>query len=62
MRSLPLGARQVLVLTLEGLTHAEIAEVLGLAENVVSVRLNRARAALRVRLGNVADETGESHG
>jgi RNA polymerase sigma factor (sigma-70 family) len=62
VRTLPLGARQVLVLALEGLTHAEIGEVLGLAENVVSVRLHRARAALRARLGEGADETGEGHG
>jgi RNA polymerase sigma factor (sigma-70 family) len=60
--SLPLGARQVLMLALEGLTHAEIGEVLGLAENVVSVRLHRARAALRVLLGEVTDETGARHG
>ena len=62
VRSLPLGARQVLVLALEGLTHAEIGEVLGLAENVVSVRLHRARAALRARLGDVAVDIGETHG
>jgi RNA polymerase sigma-70 factor (ECF subfamily) len=62
VRSLPLGARQVLVLALEGLTHAEIGEVLGLAENVVSVRLHRARAALRARLGEAPDEMGAHHG
>ena len=62
MRSLPLGARQVLVLALEGLTHSEIGDVLGLAENVVSVRLHRARVALRAHLDDVANETGERHG
>lgn len=43
---LPLGLRQVVVLALEGLSHREIGEVLGLTENNVAVRLSRARAAL----------------
>lgn len=51
VRSLPDGQRQVAALALEGLVHAEIAEVLGITENNVAVRLNRARAALKQRLG-----------
>ena len=51
-RALPLGHRQVLTLLLEGLSHREIADVLGVTENNVAVRANRARAALRVLLGN----------
>lgn len=47
---LPLGLRQVLVLRLEGLSHREIADVLGLSENNVAVRLTRARAALSQNL------------
>lgn len=47
VRSLPLPYRQVITLLLEDLSHAEIAEVLGLTENNVAVRLNRARKALR---------------
>ena len=47
MRQLPLGLRQPAVLTLEGFTPAEIAEMLGLTANGVSIRLTRARAALR---------------
>jgi DNA-directed RNA polymerase specialized sigma24 family protein len=43
--------RQVLSLMLEGLSQREIAEVLGLAENVVSVRLHRARKLLQERMG-----------
>ena len=43
---LPLGLRQVVVLALEGLTHREVGEVLGLSENNVAVRLTRARTAL----------------
>jgi RNA polymerase sigma factor (sigma-70 family) len=50
VRELPLGARQVLVLTLEGLSQREIGDVLGLDENAVSVRMHRARKALRERL------------
>jgi RNA polymerase sigma factor (sigma-70 family) len=43
---LPLGLRQVVVLTLEGLSHRDVGDVLGLSENNVAVRLTRARAAL----------------
>lgn len=43
---LPLGLRQATVLMLEGLSQREIADVLGIAENSVAVRLTRARAAL----------------
>ncbi len=49
--ALPLALRQVITLSLEGLPHAEIAEVLGVSENVVAVRMHRARAALRESLG-----------
>jgi RNA polymerase sigma factor (sigma-70 family) len=49
-RALPLGHRQVVTLLLEGLSHREIADVLGTTENNVGVRASRARAALRVLL------------
>jgi RNA polymerase sigma-70 factor (ECF subfamily) len=49
-RALPLAHRQVVTLLLEGLSHREIAEVLGTTENNVAVRANRARAALRALL------------
>jgi ABC-type transport system involved in multi-copper enzyme maturation permease subunit len=42
--------RQVIVLTLEGLSYKEIAQVLGIGESNVGVRLNRARQALRTLL------------
>jgi len=45
--ALPLEPRQILTLTLEGLSHLEIADVLGITENNVAVRLNRARKELR---------------
>lgn len=50
IRALPHGRRQVMLLHLEGLDHAEIAEVLGITPNNVGVRLHRARAELRRRL------------
>ena len=51
MQSLPLVHRQIIVLLLEGLTHSEIGEVLGITENNVGVRLSRARRALKQVLG-----------
>ena len=47
LQALPVPARQVLTLSLEGLSGAEIAEVLGITENNAGVRLSRARRALR---------------
>ena len=47
MRTLPLGQRQVLTLALEGLSHGEIAEVVGITPENAAVRLGRAREALR---------------
>jgi RNA polymerase sigma-70 factor (ECF subfamily) len=48
VRGLPVPHRQVIMLLLEGLSHHEIASVLGTTENNVGVRASRARAALRV--------------
>ena len=48
---LPVGARSVLTLALEGLSHEEIADVLGSTANSVAVRLSRARAELSKLLG-----------
>ena len=56
VRSLPPMARQVVVLSLEGLGHKEIGEVLGLTENNVAVRLSRARKLLRQALGSAGGE------
>jgi RNA polymerase sigma-70 factor (ECF subfamily) len=47
LRRLPVPQRQLLTMALEDLTPREIAEVLGITENNVAVRLTRARAALR---------------
>lgn len=48
---LPMIQRQVVVLALEDMDYAEIAAVLGISENNVGVRLNRARATLRKLMG-----------
>jgi RNA polymerase sigma factor (sigma-70 family) len=51
IQSLPVTQRQLIVLMLDGLSHAEMAEVLGISENNVAVRLNRARNTLKEALG-----------
>lgn len=51
VRELPLALRQVLVLALEGLSHDEIARVLGLTAGNVAVRLHRGKGLLRQALG-----------
>ena len=60
VQSLPLGLRQVVVLTLEGLTNAEVADIVGISENNVAVRMTRARAELTRLLG--AGGRQPSHG
>lgn len=51
VQSLPVAHKQMIVLMLEGLSHAEIGEVLGITENNVAVRLTRARKALKDAIG-----------
>ena len=51
IQSLPVIHRQMIVLMLEGLSHAEMADVVGITENNVAVRLNRARNALKDAMG-----------
>ena len=51
VQSLPVGHKQMIVLMLEGLSYAEIGEVLGITENNVAVRLTRARKALKDAIG-----------
>ena len=57
VRALPVPLRQVILLSLEGLDHQEIAKALGTTENNVAVRAHRARAALRVLLEEPTKET-----
>jgi RNA polymerase sigma-70 factor, ECF subfamily len=51
IRRLPDSYRAPVVLTLEGLTQREVADVLGAKENTIAVRLTRARRMLRELLG-----------
>lgn len=51
VRGLSPGLQQVVILRLEGLADREIADVTGLSENNVAVRLTRARKQLRQALG-----------
>lgn len=51
VQRLPVGYRQVVTLSLEGLGYGEIADVLGISESNVGVRLTRARQMLRKLLG-----------
>ena len=55
IRRLPLPYAQVVTLSLEELTYAEIGEVLGISETNVGARLTRAREMLRALLRS-ADE------
>lgn len=47
IRRLPIDQRQPVTLTLEGFRPREIADVLGVSANVVSIRLTRAKQALK---------------
>jgi RNA polymerase sigma factor (sigma-70 family) len=51
VQRLPVNQRQVVTLMLEGLSYADIADVLGLTETNVGARLTRARQTLRQLLG-----------
>lgn len=51
LHTLPMSQRQVLLLALEGLTHDEIGEVLGITTGNVAVRVSRARVELKAALG-----------
>ena len=46
IRVLPVGDRTLLLSLMEGYTHAEIAELIGLSENAVSVRIHRIKKNL----------------
>ena len=50
IQSLSVAHQQMILLMLEDLTHAEIAEILGITEGNVAVRLTRARKALKEAL------------
>lgn len=50
VRTLPLNVREPVVLTLEGFSPREIAQMLALNPNTVSIRLTRAKVLLRSAL------------
>ena len=51
LHRLSFSQRQVLVLALEGLTHEEIGEVVGISPGNVAVRVSRARTELKKLVG-----------
>ncbi|MFI5591127.1 RNA polymerase sigma factor [Amycolatopsis sp. NPDC051758] len=51
VQKLPRRRRQLLILDVEGLSHAEIAHVFGITEESVTQELSRARKALRRAMG-----------
>ena len=53
VRSLSPVLRQTLILSLEGLSNPEIAEVLGVSPGTVAVRLTRARSAVAISVQQV---------
>jgi len=53
VQALPVSLRQVVVLALEGISHADIADIVGITENNVAVRLSRARTTLSRLMGAV---------
>ena len=50
VRALPLPLRQVTTLALEGFSHREIGDALGISENNAMVRFSRAKASLKTSL------------
>lgn len=52
IRQLPLEQRQVVTLYLDGVKQKDIAEVLGMTENNIGVRINRAKQSLALLLAH----------
>lgn len=47
IQMLPIPQREAIVLTLEGFSHGEIADILGISVNAAMLRCQRAKAALK---------------
>lgn len=56
IRELPLSERTLVLLSLDGLSYREIAELTGLSENHIGVTLTRARQKLSATMKEVRDE------
>ncbi|MEO1319911.1 MAG: sigma factor-like helix-turn-helix DNA-binding protein, partial [Pseudomonadota bacterium] len=61
VQDLPLNWRLPVTLTLEGFKPQEIAYVMGTSPNTISMRLSRAKKALRERMADAPNENGELH-
>jgi RNA polymerase sigma-70 factor, ECF subfamily len=57
IRQLPKGDAALVLLYLDDLSYREMAEVLGISESNVGVKLNRAKNALRVLMNEVSHES-----
>ena len=57
IRQLPKGDAALVLLYLDDLSYREMAEVLGISESNVGVKLNRARNALRLLMNEVTHES-----
>lgn len=58
VQGLPLNWRLPVTLTLEGFKPQEIAYVMGTSPNTISMRLSRAKKALRDRMSNDSSDNG----
>ena len=52
VRALAISLREPALLALEGVSQAEIADILGISPNAVAIRMSRARAELRKLMGD----------
>ena len=61
IRQLPVIQRQLVTLSLDGLKQRDIAEILGLSENNVAVRMNRAKKALQQMMVTTSNQGKQEH-
>jgi RNA polymerase sigma-70 factor (ECF subfamily) len=63
IQSLPLGYRTVFNLfAIEGYSHQEIGELLGITESTSKSQLNRARSVLKEKITSLQLQTKITHG
>lgn len=63
VKSLPVGYRTVFNLyAIEGYSHQEIADLLGITESTSKSQLNRARTALKEKIASLQPKTKTNHG